>query len=355
MMGKLRYYIAHNSGLQVSIDDPARATVGEFFAGHTVDHLIGPPTKPQIVFAAVDGDGGHRTLDGGKTWQKILNEEVRQFAIDPHDENVIYAGMCPVRLLRSEDGGTTWEPLDGLLDMPAEVQKKWDAPEVLRDIDFPHVRDIFIHPDDANLIFVLLEHGGVLLSRDRGKTFEDRSEGIDYVDMHRIENTPGSKDQYFVSSARGFFRTDDCGKHWRRIEKGMPWGGTEKLSYSHGWRFMPGSQRVIVCGAKGSPAFWGTKDGPKGHLIVSDDRGENWRVVTKGIGQENPWFPHALLQHPTEPRTLFCGMGDGCKGFGMTPDQRGNGAWYISRDAGDSWEAVLSNQPSIISAWVAAE
>jgi hypothetical protein len=48
-------------------------------------------------------------------------------------------------------------------------------------------------------------------------------------------------------------------------------------------------------------------------------------------------------------------MGDGCKGFGMTPDQRGNGAWYTSHDAGDSWEAVLSNQPSIISAWVAPE
>ena len=78
--------------------------------------------------------GGHRTLDGGKTWQKgLFNEEVRQFADRAAlTRSRVYAGMCPVRLLRSEDGGTTWEPLDGLLDLPAEVQKKWDAPPVLR-------------------------------------------------------------------------------------------------------------------------------------------------------------------------------------------------------------------------------
>jgi hypothetical protein len=67
------------------------------------------------------------------------------------------------------------------------------------------VRHIFIHPDDQDLLFVLLEHGGVLLSRDRGKSWEDRSTGIDYVDMHYIGNYPGSEDRYYVSSARGFF------------------------------------------------------------------------------------------------------------------------------------------------------
>ena len=52
------------------------------------------------------------------------------------------------------------------------MKKKWDVPARLRGIVSPHVRYIFIHPDDQNLIFVLLDHGGVLLSRDRGGSWE---------------------------------------------------------------------------------------------------------------------------------------------------------------------------------------
>jgi photosystem II stability/assembly factor-like uncharacterized protein len=353
-MEKLRYYIAHNAGLRVSTGKPDAGDVGEFFPGKTIDHLIGVPGKPERVFAAVDGGGGFRTIDGGKSWQKVIDAEVRQWAIDPHDENVIYAGMCPVRLLRSEDGGATWEPLDGLLDIPAEAQQKWEAPPVLKDKDFPHVRDIWVHPADANLLFVALEHGGMVLSRDRGKTWEDRSNGIDYVDMHHVENVPGSKDSYFVSSARGFYRTDDAGANWHRHETGMPWAGHEAFCYSHDWRFIPGTSRVVVCGAKGSPGFWVFgKEKPHGHIMVSDDGANTFRVVSDGIAKENPWMPWVLLEHPTDPRTLFAGMGDGSKGFGMVPERRGAGAWYVSHDTGDSWEPVLTDQPSIVSAWVA--
>ena len=65
--------------------------------------------------------------------------------------------------------------------------------------------DIFSFiPDDQNLLFVLLEHGGVLLSRDRGKTWEDRSAGIDYVDMHYIENYPGQQRALLCFFGAGF-------------------------------------------------------------------------------------------------------------------------------------------------------
>ncbi len=356
MAEQLRYYIAHNGGLKVmeGRSDSMR-TVGEFFEGKTLEHLMGCRQKPEIVFAAVAFDGGYRTLDGGQTWQKIMDGDVRTFTVDPHDERVIYMGIGPIRLFRSEDTGKTWEPLDEMLALSEDAKKKWDVPPRLRGVEFPHVRHIFVHPDDQSLLFVLLEHGGVLLSRDRGKTWQDRSAGIDYVDMHYIENYPGSRERYYVSSARGFFRSDDAGKQWYRAEHGMPWAGTPLYCYSHEWHFLPGNApRMVLCGGRGSPGVWSREHcDPRGHVLLSDDGGENWRVTTRGFAKENPWMPWVLLRHPSDPKTIFCGMGDGARGYGFDGKQKGRGGFYVSDDCGESWEPIMRDTPSILTAWVA--
>ena len=95
------------------------------------------------------------------------------------------------------------------------------------------------------------------------------------------------------------------------------------------------------------------KVNPHGHILLSDDGGANWRFAAHGIGREEPWMPWVLVMHPTDDRTLFCGMGDGGRGFGLLPGQRGNGAFYVSRDAGDSWEPILADTPAVTTAWVA--
>lgn len=357
-MESLRYYIAHNGGLNVMVNrSGSLSTVGEFFPGKTLEHLTGCRSRPEIVFAAVAFDGGYRSEDGGKTWTKVMDGDVRTFSVDPHDEQVVYMGTGPIRLFRSEDRGKTWEPVDRLLELSAEVKKKWGVPARLQGIEFPHVRHIFIHPDDPNLIWVLLEHGGNLLSRDCGKTWEDRSAGIDYVDMHYIENYPGSRECYYVSSARGFYRSDDAGERWRRAENGMPWAYTELYSYSHEWHFLSGDKpRMVVCGGRGSPGVWAReKSTPKGHILLSDDAAASWRVVTHGSEKENPWMPWVLLHHPSDPNALFCGMGDGARGYGFDARVKGKGAFYVSRDRGDSWEPLMRDTPAILTAWVAAE
>jgi hypothetical protein len=357
MADALRYYIAHNGGLRImERHGSSMTTMGEFFQGRTLEHLTGSIKRPELVFAAVAFDGGYRSEDAGESWTKIMEGDVRTFTIDPHDERVVYLGMGPIRLFRSEDAGKSWGPLDSMLAFDDAVKKKWDVPPRLRGVEWPHVRHIFIHPDDENLIWVLLEHGGNLLSRDGGKTWADRSNGIDYVDMHYIENFPGDKERYYVSSARGFYRTDDAGRNWRRVENGMPWAYTELYSYSHEWHFLPGATpRMVLCGGKGSPGVWTReKITPGGHIMISDDGGDNWRVVTDGLQKENPWMPWVLLRHPTDPDALFCGMGDGARGYGFDARIRGKGAFYMSPDRGESWMPVMQNTPSVLTAWVAA-
>ena len=190
-----------------------------------------------------------------------MDGDVRTFTVDPHDERVVYMGIGPIRLFRSEDSGKTWEPLDGMLDYSRRSKKEMGrAAAACAVSSFPTCAIFLFIPTIRICIYVLLEHGGVLLSRDRGKTWYDRSIGIDYVDMHYIENYPGSKERYYVSSARGFYRSDNGGEHWRRVENGMPWAYTELHSYSHEWHFLPGeTPRMVLCGGKGSPGVWAAK------------------------------------------------------------------------------------------------
>lgn len=352
-MEKLRYYLGHNRGLRVlESNGSAPRTVATFFETGTLEDLKGIPGKPEVVFAAVAFDGGYRSRDAGKTWEKVLTGDVRTFTVDPHDERVIYAGMGPVRLMRSEDEGTTWEALDGILDFPPKVKKKWDVPPPYRGKEEPHLRHVHVHPQDRNQIFVLLEHGGVLLSTDRGATWHDRSEGIQYVDMHMIANYPGSKDRYYVSSAQGFYRSDDRGAHWYRAEHGMPWADKPAWCYSHEWQFLEkgGRPRMVVCGSRGSPGVWGL-DGsnPDGHILVSDDGGDAWRVVTHGLEK---WVPWVLANHPGDPDTIFCGMGNGARGYFVNTKATGEGALYVSHDTGETWDPLLPGLPAVLTALV---
>ena len=356
MADALKYYIACNDGLTVFRDSGAGfEELGRSFAGKTLEYITGCWQTPDVIFAAVAFDGGYRSEDGGLNWTKVLEGDVRTFTVDAHDERVVYAGSGPICLYRSEDQGRTFETVDSFLELPQSVQDQWTVPATYLGKVPPHVRHIYIHPDRRDLIYVLLEHGGVVRSLDGGANWEDVSSGIDYLDMHIIANLPGSFDRYYVSSARGFFRTDDGGKAWHRVEKGMPYGYTEEYSYSHEWMFCDGPDgkpRMVLGGGRGSPGYWvREKMTPHGHILISDDEGESWRN-SANLPIDMPYMPWTFLPHPEKSDVLFCGMGDGARGFGMTPNERGTGAVYRSDDRGESWDCIMPDMPSVLTTWI---
>src|SRR5438552_15257313 len=99
MTDNLRYYVALNGGMKVMEGRSGSfEEIGEFFHRRTLEHLISCRNKPEVVFATVAFDGGFRTQDGSKSWEKIMKEDVRTFTMDPHDERVVYMGINPIRL-----------------------------------------------------------------------------------------------------------------------------------------------------------------------------------------------------------------------------------------------------------------
>jgi photosystem II stability/assembly factor-like uncharacterized protein len=103
-----------------------------------IGKVIVNPNNPDIVFVAALGHpygpnherGIFRTLDGGKTWEKVLYKDENtggiDVAFDPHNPNILFAALWQARrtswnltdggpgsgIYRSNDGGTTWKRLE---------------------------------------------------------------------------------------------------------------------------------------------------------------------------------------------------------------------------------------------------
>ncbi|HEY3118478.1 MAG TPA: hypothetical protein VGK54_17175, partial [Chloroflexota bacterium] len=292
-------------------------------------------------------DGVYRTDDAGAHWTRVFEGHIRSVTVDPNDEDVIYAGSEPVSLFRSEDRGDHWEEISSLQNLPDEVKKEWWFPT---DPHLGHVLNIFIQPGDSRVIYLSLEHGGIVRSLDRGATWEDVSGGIDYLDIHMVAGLPGSDDRLFAATARGFYVSDDPADGWLRAENGF------KRDYFHNFLFLqPPSAgdppTMLIATADKSPGSWNRPEGAKGALFRSDDAGGSWHQIGAGLPDSTPELTWALVPNPHDPNGVFIGMGGAFRGGGDTSP----GTILQTRDRGDTWEPIAAAVPPVRALWAAPE
>jgi hypothetical protein len=295
-----------------------------------VDTMSGGKNKVERVFAGVAHDGVYRTEDAGTRWTKVLDGDVRSIMVDPSDDDVVYAGMEPTQLFRSEDGGSSWGEVSTLLQMPNDVKMKWWSPVS----GAGHIRHIFVHEDDSKILYLALEHGGIVRSFDRGETWEDVSEGIDYIDMHMVASLPHNTGRFYCSSARGFFTSEDPSDGWIRAENGFT------RDYYHDFAFLAperaGENPTMLIGcADRSPGSWNRPERAKAAVFRSDDCAQSWRRVTGGLPDVITSMISTIIPHPTDRNTAFMGLGEVSRGHAHGP--AGPGTVMLTTDRGESW------------------
>lgn len=135
----IRSNISIGNGIYKSTDGGKNWTHTGLEKTGRIARILIDPNDPDIVFAAAMGHcygpqqerGVFRTMDGGKTWEKVLfvdeNTGCSDLAMDPQNPRILFAGMWQLvihtwgrksggpgsGLYRSSDGGTTWKKLQG--------------------------------------------------------------------------------------------------------------------------------------------------------------------------------------------------------------------------------------------------
>lgn len=350
MSERVRLYAGTQHGLIVwHSNNSDWEELGRDFADGIIDSIAGCRLHPERVFVGITHNGLYRTEDGGRHWGKVLDGDIRAVTIDPTSDDVVYAGVEPVGLYRSEDRGENWIELSSLRELPQEVKKNWRFPQPPHQ---GHVRNIFIHPDNSKIIYLCIEHGGVVRSFDRGKSWEDVSQGIDYLDIHVILNLPSRFDRYFLATARGFFTSDNPAEGWVRAENGLT------RDYFHDFLFLPGhageNPTMLLATADKSPGFWRREGrGARAALFKSKDCAQSWRRLGRGIPENLDPMIWALVHHPYDPDAVFAGLGDVARGHAS--GSGGAGKILLSRDRGESWQEIKINLPADRVLWAAAD
>jgi photosystem II stability/assembly factor-like uncharacterized protein len=189
--------------------------VGLFLQNSHAQCLALDMSDPDTCFAGLRDGGVRRTRDGGATWDDcgLPQPDVFSLAVGAVD-GAVYAGCEPSALFRSDDGGETWRELRSLLDLPS--QPTWSFPPRPWT---SHVRWIAPSPYDANLLLVGIELGGLMRSTDGGETWQDHRPGAQR-DVHSLAWHPRAEGRAYEAGGGGSAFSVDAGETWRPADDG---------------------------------------------------------------------------------------------------------------------------------------
>ena len=173
------------------------------------------PSNADVVYAGLRQGGVRRTRDGGRNWAdcELPASGVFSVAVSAVD-GAVYAGTEPSALFRSHDGGETWRELTALLELPS--RPTWSFPPRPWT---SHVRWIAPNPHDGDLLLVGIELGGLMRSIDGGASWQDHRPGAQR-DVHSLAWHPRDEGRAYEAGGGGAAWSDDGGETWEPADAG---------------------------------------------------------------------------------------------------------------------------------------
>ena len=208
-------YVATGDGIARLNETNGGWAVEQSLRGSGAQCLAVDPSDPSTLYAGLREGGVRRSDDGGRTWVDCALPEsgVFSLAVSAAD-GAVYAGTEPSRLFRSDDRGESWRELEALLELPS--RPTWSFPPRPWT---SHVRWIAPSPHDPDLILVGIELGGLMRSSDGGRSWQDHRPGAQ-PDVHSLAWHPRAPDRAYEAGGGGAAFSKDAGESWQPADEG---------------------------------------------------------------------------------------------------------------------------------------
>jgi hypothetical protein len=252
----------------------------------------------------------------------------------PDEPNVLYCGVEPAALFKTEDGGESWSLVRGLFDhqhRPRWVPGKGGLA----------LHTIVLDPTDCSRMYVGISAGGVYRSIDGGASWEARNQGIrvtfqpnQYPEfgqcVHKLALHPARPERIFLQNHWGLYRSDDGADTWTDIGNGLP------SDFGFPVVMHPAKPDCVYVVPVESEMFRCSCDG---HLRVYRTRnaGQSWEPLARGLPQKSAY-----------ETVLRDGMGvDALDPMGIYFGTR-SGQLFGSSDEGRNWTKIHDGLPAIV-------
>ncbi len=221
------------------------------------------------------------------------------------DSGVVYAGTEPSTLYRSEDGGNTWQELSALRRLPSAPT--WSFPP--RPYT-SHIRWITSDPLVAGRVFAAIEAGALVRSLDGGQTWEDRKASGPYdthtLLMHRLapNRLYSAAGDGFMNPGNGFVESDDGGETWYRSGEGL------QHHYLWSVAADPAdSATLVISAARGPQQAHNPQSAESAIYRRSGDN--QWQQVRNGFPEPRGLLTSVLSSHKAEPGVFYAANNKG--------------------------------------------
>jgi hypothetical protein len=387
-MSRVRLLVGTRKGAFILTSDGKREkwdVSGPDFAGWEIYHLKGSPADPNRLYASQTsgwfGQIIQRSDDGGKTWTQpgtppgerttpegMPKAESNKFVYDTSEEtgkpltthqfydgtqhpwefkrvwhvepslndpDTLYAGVEDAALFRSKDGGKNWHELSGLRGHGTGPKWQPGAGGMC-------LHTIVLDPTNPQRMYVAISAAGAFRSDDSGKTWLPINRGLksQYIPnpeaevghcVHRIAMHRSKPGVLFMQKHWDVMRSDNAGELWREVSGNLPtdFGFVIDVNAND-------PETIYVVPIKSDSEHF-PLDG-KLRVYRSRTGGNDWEALTKGLPQKD-CYVNVLRDAMAVDSLDKCGVY-----FGTT-----GGQVYASADGGDNWVPIVRDLPAVLS------
>ena len=385
-MSQVRVLVGTKKGAFILTSDGKRDkwdVSGPFFAGWEIYHMKGSPVDPERIYVSQTSGWFGQLLqasnDGGRTWFQpgVKPEDAtpqwppvksnrftydssaetgkpltthqwydgtqkpwefkRVWHVEPSltDANTVYAGVEDAAIFRSTDGGVSWNEMPGL-------RGHGTGPDWQPGAGGMCLHSIILDPSNPERMYIAISAAGAFRTDDGGKSWKPINKGLysKYIPnptaevghcVHHIamnEKRPGT---LFMQKHWDVMRSDDAGDNWTKISGNLPtdFGFVIDINSNE-------PETVYVVPIKSDSEHF-PLDG-KLRVYRSKTGGNEWQELAKGL-PEKDCYVNVLRDAMAVDKLDKCGVY-----FGTT-----GGQVYVSPDGGDSWNAIVHDLPAVLS------